>query len=430
MARSPEVAVALQDTVVQELKRAVRGAVIRRGEANYDGARRLYNGLVKKRPELVIRCAGASDVVHAVQFARAHGLPVAIRSGGHHIAGLALCDGGLVIDLSRLRGLRVDPTRRTALAQPGVTWGEYQQEAQAFGLVTPAGVISSTGIAGLTLGGGIGWLQRRYGLTIDHLLAVDIVTADGTLRRASADENPDLFWAVRGAGANFGVVTALEFQLQPVSTVQAGNLVYPMPRAKEILRAYREFTASCPDDLSVLVFLANSPEGMPVVIASVCHVGTPEAAESDLRPLRELGPVADQMATMPFAAWQTAFDPLAPYGQYACYRTGYLDGLPDDAIEALVERAAAGIPGPFSLVLINHLRGAIAQVRPDETAYSHRDAEFYVWIVAAWPEAADTERMLAWANGYWRAVRPFTNGVYVNALDDEGQDRVRSAYGA
>jgi FAD/FMN-containing dehydrogenase len=420
----------LPDDRVQELRGSFRGTIFREGDSGYDGARRVWNGRIDRRPAMIARCAGAADVIQTIQFARDHDLPVAIRGGAHHVAGLATRDGGVVIDLSRMKGIRIDPERRTALALPGLTWGEYQNEAQAFGLATPAGVISTTGIAGLTMGGGIGFLARKYGLTIDNLLSVDIVTADAKLRRASADQNADLFWAVRGGDGNFGVVTAFEYRLQPVSAVQAGMLVYPLARAGEVLRAYREFTATCPEDLSTIPILGNTPDGTPALIVALCHVGSAEAAATDLRPLRNLGPVAEQVGAMPFITLQQMFDQQAPFGQQTVWRSGNLTALSDDFIDALVESNGSGLPSPLSSILIYHLGGAASRVAPDATAYPHRNAQFTLAIGALWSDPAEAERCLTWTERVWEATRPFADGVYVNFLDAEGDDRVRGAYGA
>jgi FAD binding domain len=347
------------------------------GEAGYDRARSLWNAAVDRRPALVVRCAGAADVVRAVDFARERTLPVAVRGGGHNVAGSGACDGGLLLDLSRMKGLRVQPARRTARAEPGLTWGEFDRETQAFGLATTGGVCSEAGIAGVTLGGGFGWLMRRHGLTVDNLLSVDVVGADGRLRTASATEHADLFFGVRGAHSNFGVVTSLEYRLHPVGpTVLAGMVLHPLERGREVLRFYRDYTSRAPDELGAWAALLTAPDGHPMVALLACYSGPAGTGEEVVRPLRTFGPpVADLIRPMPYVAAQALIDASFPRGRLNYWRSSLLRALSDDAIDTLLG-GFGEVASPYSSVLIEQLGGAVRRARPDATAFPHRDAPY------------------------------------------------------
>ncbi|HEU0114320.1 MAG TPA: FAD-binding oxidoreductase [Thermomicrobiales bacterium] len=420
----------------------LRGAVIRPGDSIYDEARKVWNGMIDRRPALIVRCAGAADVIAAVRFARAHDLLVAVRGGGHNVAGMAACDGGIVIDLSAMKGIRVDPAGRRAWVEAGALWGDVDRETQAFGLAVTGGIVSHTGVAGLTLGGGIGWLMRKHGLTIDNLLAVDLVTADGSLLRADAHDNSDLFWGVRGGGGNFGVVTSFEFQLHPVGPmVLAGPILYPLERADTVLQFYREFAADAPDELTTVLNLRRAPavpflpreiHGMPVVGINVCYAGPIAAGEALLRPLRAFGPpLVDLVAAKPYVEHQRMFDAIAPHGWHYYWKAWELPRLDDGAIETLI-RQTGEITSPQSYSVVFHLGGAVGRVGEEATAYSHRDMGFNVNINAAWtPDDSAGERHIGWAKDSWEELRPFAPGaVYLNFLGDEGQERVKAAYGA
>ena len=423
------------------LRESLQGVVIAPGDDSYDEARAIWNGMIDRRPACVARCTGVADVVSAVRFARERELLVAVRSGGHGVGGQAICDGGLVIDVSPMKGIRVDPRARTARAEAGVLWGELDRETQLHGLATVGGIVTHTGIAGLTLGGGIGWLMRKHGATVDNLISVDLVTADGDLLTASEDENPDLFWGVRGGGGNFGIVTSFEYRLHPVGPVLlAGPIFHPFEEAGQVLRFYRDFIAAAPDELTTIFDLSVAPEvpflpedvhGKPIVMVGACYAGAPEDGIEAVRPLKEFGtPIADLLEPKPYTALQSMFDPLVPHGWHRYWKSVELPPLTDAAIDTLVEHAAA-VTSPKSYCIVFQLGGALARVRKDTTAYCQRDAAHNVNINAVWtPDDVEGERHVGWAREFFSAMQPPAGGrVYVNFLGDEGADRVRQAYG-
>ena len=424
--------IALDQTAVDAFATRLRGQLLRPGDDGYESARRVWNAMVDKQPALIARCAGAADVVNAVRFAREQDLLVSIRGGGHGVAGLAVCDGGLMIDLSPMKGIRVDPAARTARAEAGVLWGEFDRELQAFGLATVGGVVATTGIAGLTLGGGQGWLTGKHGLSLDNLLSVDVVTAEVELIHANEEENPDLFWALRGAGANFGVVTSFEYRIHPVGpTVLGGMVIHPLDRVREVLRFYRDFAAQQPDELTTYAALLTSPDGVPVVAMVVCYAGALEDGEQAVAELRRFGqPVADTIGPMPYIAVQGIIGEGFPSGRLNYWKSTLLREIPDEVIDALAAFASQ-VPSPFTAIAIADTHGAYGRVAPDATAYSHRDLPFDLVMLSSWTDPADTERNVAWTRELYEAVRLFAPaGVYVNDLDgDEGQGRVRDAYG-
>jgi FAD/FMN-containing dehydrogenase len=414
---------------LQSFGKGLGGTLIRRGDADYDQARRVWNGMIDRSPAAIFRCNSTADVVAAVNFAREEGLMLAVRGGGHNAAGLALVDDGLVIDLSGMRGIKVDTDKRIAYVQGGALWRDLDAATHPHGLATTGGVISSTGVGGLTLGGGLGWLMRQHGLACDNVLAVEIVTADGQVRRASATENPDLFWAVRGGGGNFGVVTNFEFRLHPMRTLYAGMLVFPGPQAPEVLRRYREVAENAPDELTVFAALMTSPDGQPITAIFPAYNGPIAKAEAAVKPFRDLGPVADQVQEMPYPALQSMLDEGFPSGLHVYWRSDFLKGLPDEALDALVERFNA-ITSPLSALLIEQFGGAVARVPADETAFAQRDAMFNLAIVSRWTDTSTAATHTDWARQTSAAIRPFVSGgVYVNYLGEEGADRVKAAYG-
>jgi FAD/FMN-containing dehydrogenase len=427
---------------IERLRADVRGPCILPADPGYDDARAIWNGAIDRRPACIARCTGVADVVAAVDFARERDLPVAVRAGGHGVGGHALTDGGLVIDLSPMKGIRVDPVARTARAEAGVLWGELDRETQLFGLATVGGIVTHTGIAGLTLGGGIGWLTRKHGATVDNLLSADLVTAQGEIVTASEEENPDLFWAIRGGGGNFGVVTSFEYRLHPVGPiVLAGPIFYPLEDAPEVLRFYREFIAAAPDELTTmfelsvappLPFLSEEVHGTPIVWVGACYAGSPEDGAEVVRPLKQFGhPIVDLLEPKPYTALQSWFDPLVPHGWHRYWKSVELPPLTDDAIETLVEHAAAQT-SPRSYTIVFGLGGALARVGEDETAFSQRNAAHNVNINAVWTEEdPDAERHIGWTRDFFDAMQPHAGGrVYLNFLGEEGGDRVRQAYGA
>jgi FAD/FMN-containing dehydrogenase len=421
----------LADAALKSFRTRFAGELLSPGDDRYEGARKTWNGMVDKRPGLIARCTGVADVVAAVQFAREHDLLVAVRGGGHSIAGFSVCDGGLVIDLSRLKGIRVNPGRRTAMAQAGLTWGEFDRETQVFGLACTGGVISTTGIAGLTLGGGIGWLMRKYGLSCDHVLAVDLVTADGHCLTASAEENPDLFWGVRGGGGNFGIVTTFEYKLRPVGPVLAGMVVHPLANAREVLRFYREFTHRAPDELTTYALMLTSPDGVPVVALACCYCGSLAAGEQVVQPLRQFGPpLADEIRPMPYQELQTLFNAAYPAGRQNYYKSHYLATIDDAVIDVMVE-AFATVPSPLTALGFEQLGGEVSRVFAQETAFRHREASYDIAILGEWTDPAATAHNIQWVREVWAATEPYaTGGVYVNFLAEEGDEQVKAAYGS
>ncbi|MBV9599027.1 MAG: FAD-binding oxidoreductase [Chloroflexi bacterium] len=418
---------------LETFAQSVRGGVLRAGDAGFDAARTIWNAMIDRSPALIARCVSPADVINAVNFGRDRDLQIAVRAGGHSAAGSSVCDGGLMIDVSAMKGIRVDPNRQTVRAEAGLTWAEFDRETQAFGLATTGGVVSTTGIAGLTLGGGIGWLGRTHGLSCDNLLSVDIVTADGQLRTASASENADLFWAVRGGGGNFGVVTSFEYQLHPLGPlVTAGLLIWPRQMAGEVLRAYRDFTQGAPENASAYAGLGAAPDGMPIVVLIVFHHGPTEEGETLFGPLRRLGPpVADMIQAMPYTAAQGMLDALNPPGNRVYWKSEVLRNIDDDVLETVIGRAAE-CPSPLSPTLIEFYGGAINRVGVSDTAYPLREAMYALNAVSYWTDPAQDEANIGWARGTFDAMQPYSPGsVYVNFLGvgDGTEDRVKAAYG-
>jgi FAD/FMN-containing dehydrogenase len=414
---------------LRDFRASLHGELILPDDDGYDSARRVWNGMIDKYPALIIRCATRADVTHAVEFGRLQHLPVAVRGGGHSVSGKSVCDEGIVIDLSQMKGIRVDPVTCTARAEAGLTLGEFVREIQLFGLVTTTGTVAGTGLSGLTLGGGLGWFMGKYGLTIDNLLSVDIVTADGQVKRASATEHPDLFWGVRGGGGNFGIVTAFEFQLHAVGPVLAGKVVYPMSRAREVLRFYREYTSSVPDELTAYASLMTTPDGLPAIAINLCFCGSLDAGERLVEPVRKFGPpLVDLIRPKSYLKLITQADAGAPDGRHYYETARMLKELSDEAIETIADYGVA-CTSPYSLVLIQHVHGAASRVSPTETAFALREESYVMSIVAAW-EAGQAHLHRAWARTFWTAMQPFaSSGVYVNFLGNEGEERVRAAYG-
>lgn len=430
---APAATPALEETVL-EFQASLRGTLLRPGDTGYEEGRRVWNGLIDRRPAVIVRCAGAGDVIRAVGFARDLGLPLSVRGGGHNVAGNAMCDGGVAIDLSRMKGIRVDPSRRTVRAEGGVTWGELDWETQAFDLATTGGIVSTTGIAGLTLGGGIGWLARTCGLACDNLLSVDLVTADGRLLTVTPGEHGDLLWALRGGGGNFGVATSLEYRLHPVGPVFGGVLIHRFEAARDLLRLYRDFTATTPPELACFPVLTSSSEGAPVAVIAVCYSGPSEAGERALRPLRAFGsPLMDGIGPMRYTALQSMLDGFYPPGLLNHWKSGFLTELSDEAIDTMITYSADR-PSPMCHMAIEELGGAVSRIDAEETAFAHRDRRYNFLCLGMCADPAEVEGCIRWSRGFWEAMQPFSSGgVYVNYLgaeSEEGEGRVRAAYGA
>jgi FAD/FMN-containing dehydrogenase len=423
---------------IDRLKNSFRGELIQPSDAAYDSARQVYNGMIDKRPQLIARCVDVADVMAAIQFGRDNQMLTAIRGGGHNGAGLGTCDDGLVIDLSRMKGIRVDPAAHTVRVEAGCVWGDVDHATHAFGMAAPCGFISTTGVAGLTLGGGIGYLTRQYGLTIDNLLSVDMVLADGSFVTASSDKNPDLFWAVRGGGGNFGVVTSFEFRLHPVSMVNFGPTFWPLEQAAEILRAYRRFITDAPEYVNgFFAFLVVPPAPMfpeHLHLKKVCGIvwcctGSAEQTEAATKPMRTVGqPLLDHVGPVPFPVVQSIFDGLFVTGLQWYWRADNFTELTDEAIARHVEHGSK-LPSMLSTMHLYPLNGAAQRVGKTDTAYSFREALFAEVIVGVDPDPANAEKITTWCKEYWDALHPFSaGGAYVNFMMDEGQERIQAAF--
>lgn len=431
----------LGQDIVDAFAQQLRGQLLREGDKGYDEARQIWNAMIDRRPALIARCVGGADVIQSVQFAKKTNLLVAVRGGGHNIAGNAVCDGGLMIDLSPMKSVQVNPDTRRAFVEPGATLGEFDQAAQAFGLATPLGINSTTGVAGLTLGGGFGWLSRKYGMSIDNLISADVVTADGKLLRASADQNPDLFWAIRGGGGNYGVVTSFEFELHSVGPeIYGGLVVYPADQAKSLLTQYRQFVETIPEELNVWVVLRKAPplpflpqevHGRDVVVFPFCYAGDTGKGQGLLDPLRGFGKAyGEHSGPMPFAAWQQAFDPLLTPGARNYWKSHNFTELNDGAIDSVIEYARK-LPSPQCEIFIGLLGGQTARVAPDAMAYSSRDTKFVLNVHGRWETPSEDQRVITWARDFFNASAPYATGsVYVNFLTQEETDRVGAAYGS
>ena len=429
----------VDDGAIDGFGEGLHGELLRPGDPNYDETRAIWNGMIDRRPALIARAMGISDVIAAVNFAREQDMVLAIRGAGHNIAGNAVCDDGLMLDLSAMRSVQVDPEGQTARVEPGATLADFDHEAQAFGLATPLGINSTTGVAGLTLGGGFGWLTRRYGMTVDNLRSVDIVTADGELRHASDDENPDLFWGVRGGGGNFGVVTSFEFDLHEVGPeVLTGMVVYHGADAPDVLRHVRDFNETAPDESTVWMVLRKAPplpflpedvHGEDVLVVVPFYAGDMEAGENVLAPIREYGdPIADVVGPHQYAEFQQAFDPLLEEGARNYWKSHNFSTVSDDAIDTVVEYAR-DLPSPLSEIFFGQLGGAMGRVPADATAFPHRDAEYGMNVHTRWEDPAMDDECITWARKFFDAMAPYaTGGVYMNFIsEDEGEEDL--AYG-
>ena len=432
---------AIPDESMNAFRQSLSGGLVLPSDSNYDEVRQIWNAMIDKKPAVIVQCANADDVVLAIAFARKNGLEISVRGVGHNIAGNSLCNDGLMIDLSTMKVVRVDSEQRRAYVDPGASLGDFDAAVQAHGLVTPTGINSTTGIAGLTLGGGFGWLTRKYGMTIDNLLSADVVTADGRKVKASESENPDLFWAIRGGGGNFGVVTQFEFQLHPVGPdVLSGLVVYPFAEAKQVLEKYRAFTEAAPEELCVwavlrkappLPFLPEDVHGTEVVVFAFCYGGDPEEGKPLVESLRIFGtPHGEFIGVRPFVNWQQAFDPLLTPGARNYWKSHNFEELSDGALGTAMEYAG-NLPSPQCEIFIAHVEGAANRVAPDAMAYAHRSATFVMNVHARWDEAKDDDVCRNWARDFFEASKPYASaGAYVNFMTGDEGDTLATAYGA
>jgi FAD/FMN-containing dehydrogenase len=431
----------LPNETIERLKTNVKGHVVLPDDPNYDEVRKIWNAMIERKPAVIVQCAEASDVPQAIALARENGLEISIRGGGHNIAGNSLCDRGVMIDLSTMKNVRIDTQKRRAYVEPGATLNDFDKAAQVHGLATPVGINSTTGIAGLTLGGGFGWLTRKYGMTIDNLVSAEMITADGNKIRTSENQNPDLFWAIRGGGGNFGVVTEFEFALHPVgSEILAGLIVFPFSQAKQVLTRYRKFAESAPEELNVWVALRKAPplpflpvdvHGKEVIILPVFYVGDLVEGEKAIEPLRSFGDAyGEHIGVQPYVEWQQAFDPLLTKGARNYWKSHNFTELQDGVLDVLVEFAGK-LPSPQCEIFIGFIAGAANRVSADATAYFHRDAKFVLNVHGRWDEVADDEICIKWAREFFQASAPYASaGAYVNFMTQEEGDRVAAAYGS
>ena len=421
----------ISEPAIQKFREALRGQSFRPGESGYDAARAVPNAMINRQPAIIARCAGAADVIACVRFARENDVLVSVRGGGHSVAGKSVCDGGLMIDLSAMKGIRVDPVRRTVRAETGLKLGEFDRETQAFGLATTLGTVSTTGIAGLTLGAGFGHLMAKYGLALDNVIGVDVVTADGRLLTANAHENEDLFWGVRGSGGNLGVVTSLEYRLHEVGPVLGGAVFYPATKTKEVLHFCRDFAATIPDELVLQGGAIALPDAGRVFAVAGCYCGHVSEGEKVLKPLRTFGsPVADIFNVLSYVQMQSLFDPFFPTGRLTYVKSNFIRELTDDAISAMAEYAGKS-PSPYSFApFFEHWHGAATRVGPSDTAFPHRQYSYNFMAWSNWENPADSEKNIQWTRECCEAMRPFlATGSYLNYVSDEGEAVARAAYG-
>ena len=417
---------------LKAFRESLRGASFCPEDVGYDAARTIPNAMINRRPAVIARCAGAADVISCVRFAREHSLIISVRGGGHSVAGKSVCDGGVMVDLSAMKGIRVDPKRHTARGQAGLTLGEFDRETTAFGLATPLGVVPKTGISGLTLGGGFGNLLAKHGLALDNLISVDVVTADGQLLTASSDENADLFWGVRGSGGNLGIVTFLEYRLHEVGPVLGGAVLYPVTQTKQVMHFCRDFAQRIPDDLMIQGGAFTRPDGVPVFAVAACYSGAAlSAGEKLLQPLRNFGPpIADMIATMSHLQMQSFFEPFFPPGRHTYVKSNFLRALSDDAIATIARWAGTSPSATTFAPFFEHWHGAVSRVGVSETAFPHRQHEWNLFAWSTWTDAVDTEKNVQWTRQCWESLRPFlVDGSYVNYVSDEGDVSARASYG-
>lgn len=430
----------LSPSAIEQLKTSVRGRSFTPNDQGYDEARKVHNAMIDKRPAIIVQCAGVADVIVTVKFAREHGLPASVRGTGHNVAGISLCEGGLVIDLSAMKGIHINPGARTARVEPGVTWAEVNQELQVFGLAATGGFVGTTGVGGLTLGGGLGWMVRKHGCALDNLISADVVTADGQFLTASVTENPDLFWGLRGGGGNFGIVTSFEFKVHAAGTVLAGLVLHPASKGREAMQFWREYERTAAEEMSNSVVIFNAPKELPlpdvlhaeaIVALGGVYVGSLEEGEKALRPLREFGPpAADIYQPMPYSAAQTMADFLWPRGLYSYWKSSYLKSLSDGAIDTILSYYAK-VPSWRTVIVLEHDGdGAFDRVPEDATAFGHRNWAYNLVVTSLWADARENDINIRWTREFWQAMQPFlADAAYVNYLGEVNDEGIRAAYG-
>jgi FAD/FMN-containing dehydrogenase len=420
----------VSEETIEQFRLQVLGKILEPGDVEYEMARKVWNGMIDRHPLLIVKCKDANDVAHCVNFARDNHLPLSIKAGGHNVTGYAVCDDGLVIDLSNMTSITVDQQNQQAVVGAGATWAEFDTVAQQFGLATTGGVVSSTGVAGLTLGGGVGWLVRKHGLSCDNLLEVELVTADGNIIKASNDENEELFWGMRGGGTNFGVVTSLKFTLHKVGPVMAGLMAYPQTEAKEVLKFYRDFIRRAPEEITLYANLTTSPDGIPIIALAGVFSGDLGQGEALINEIRQFKtPVLDLMQPMPYVQMQSMLEPAFPHGNRYYWKSCFLADLSDAAIDELVSHVSQ-IPSPVSCAIVEFYGGAASREPAGGTAYPHRQAEFDLVIISNWQSSQDDDKNINWTRNLYDAMQSFSSHrVYVNVLGMEGTERIKEAYG-
>lgn len=420
----------LEESTIEQFKKNLRGDLLRPEDEGYEASRKIFNAMIDKHPGLIVKSAGVADVITTVNFARKNKLLLAVKGGGHSVAGNALCDGCLMIDLSNMKGIRVDQIERTVRAEAGVVLGELDHETQIHGFATSLGTISPTGISGLTLGGGIGWLMGRYGLACDNLISVDIVTADGKFITASSSKNEDLFWGIKGGGGNFGIVTSFEYKVYPISQVLAGLILWPLDKVKEVLHFFRDFTRDEPDELGTIFAIVTLPNGIPAVGVAACYSGDIEEGKNVLKPLRTFGsPIVDTIGPMQFENTQKMLNETAPSGKLNYWKSSFLRELSDEVIEKIIYHTK-NIPSPISMVHIWSHHGEVNRIKTEDAAFSDRSYQYNFHIVTIWEDKDKTEDNLEWARSFWKDVEPFmTNQIYLNFVGSEEEGKIKTVYG-
>ena len=415
---------------VKDLQQNFEGNILMEGDSGYETARKVWNGMIDRKPAIIAQCLSSNDIKQAVKFAQKNNLLVSVKGGGHNVTGNAVCDDGIMIDLSLMRSVKVDTDKQVAEVQTGATWGDFDNATQKYGLSSTGGLVSTTGVAGLTLGGGVGWLVRKHGLCCDNLLEAEIVTADGSLLKISPKENAELFWGIRGGGGNFGIVTSMKFQLYKLDKVVGGMILYPQNNAKEVIQFYREFMKTAPDELTLYTGLLTSPDGFPVIAFVGCYSGDPEKAETVLKPLREFGtPIADLFQPKSYIEMQTILDAPFPHGNRYYWKSGFLKALSDEAIDIIVSNAAT-VTSPYTAIILEYYGGVASHEPEGGTAYPHRQAEYDLVIISQWVNREEDEKHISWTRKFYEAMQDYTsNRVYVNTLGIEGEERVKEAYG-